>query len=543
MNGQAINSGSLRILLLLLGVRWKLFVNSLRSQNRRIELVVQAVGTIFGALFVLGASIGIAAGTVAALSSGHIWVIGVLLWVVFLVWQFAPVLLEGYSPGVNFREIARYPVTFGMYVTLNCAYGLSDPAALTALLWLAAVWGGVLLERPSWSLPVAGVFLLFAAFNVLCNRLLIGLLERFQSTRRGRERMAVVLLLLMVTPQLVQIIGVNWDRLAGIAPSKSLLLQAGALNRLSPPGAALNAFAGGAGQKLAGLFLLAGYAAAAALLLHRQSKAAYLGEVYSDSARQRRELKVRPGWKVPGFDDAISAVIEKEFRYLRQNSRLLVQLVYPMIIFAIFFSARNPARQVFAGADGSVPGLAMLTGFVLLSVANISYNIFGLDREGFGRWLLSPVRIQKVLLAKNISHAVVFIALYLVAVCIVLTTSHPSPLWLATLTVAFLTVLILQLGAGNLFSAWWPKHIDLTRMNSRMVSNAAGYASFLIIGPVGLIGGMIMMAAFYWKLPWLPLAASFVLLCIAAKLYFYALDRAARYVQDHIEEIEKAVVG
>src|SRR5205807_4903002 len=152
-------------LLLLLGVRWKLFVNSFRRQGRDFEVIVQLVGLVALGAFVLATSAGFYFGAVAALGNGQVWVLNLLLWAIFLVWQLGPVFFDGYSPGLSFREIARYPVSFPLYCFLNSIYGLLDPAALTSLLWLLAIWAGILLERPAWALLAAVLFLVFVVFN------------------------------------------------------------------------------------------------------------------------------------------------------------------------------------------------------------------------------------------------------------------------------------------------------------------------------------------------------------------------------------------
>jgi fatty acid desaturase len=124
---------------------------------------------------------------------------------------------------------------------------------------------------------------------------------------------------------------------------------------------------------------------------------------------------------------------------------------------------------------------------------------------------------------------------------LLLLTARVSPLSAATVTVSFLTVLLVQVGAGNLFSVYWPKPIDLTRMSSRTVSAAAGYAALLVIAPVGILGGIIAMAAIYLSLPWLPLAAASVIFCFVLRLYFVTLGRTARYIDHHLEEMEQAL--
>jgi len=109
--------------------------------------------------------------------------------------------------------------------------------------------------------------------------------------------------------------------------------------------------------------------------------------------------------------------------------------------------------------------------------------------------------------------------------------------WWQLFLAAFFAVLVIQLGAGNLCSVYWPKRIELTRMNSRMASSAAGLASLLVVLPVGAISGAVGFAAWYWKLPWLPPVASLVGLALAFVLYPYLLNRAVNYSYDHLEEI------
>ena len=128
--------------------------------------------------------------------------------------------------------------------------------------------------------------------------------------------------------------------------------------------------------------------------------------------RSSRELKVRQGWRCPSVDEVTSAIVEKELRYIRQNSRLLLQLIYPPIIFMLL-AFYGPGRKMsFAGNPAGI--LAGLAGFLLLSLPNMAYNNFGMDKEGFGRWLLSPLPLRKVLLAKNLTHGGILALLYIV---------------------------------------------------------------------------------------------------------------------------------
>jgi hypothetical protein len=141
------------------------------------------------------------------------------------------------------------------------------------------------------------------------------------------------------------------------------------------------------------------------------------------------------------------------------------------------------------------------------------------------------------LLGKNLTHGGILAALFLLAEAIVIAISQPRVLPVAIVTVAFFAILVVQFGAGNLISVYWPKRIELTQMGSKMSSNAAGFATLLVMLVLTAIGGMIAFAAWALQLPWLPLVASAAVLAASVKLYSHVLDRAAQYIWEHIEEI------
>jgi ABC-2 type transport system permease protein len=519
---------------LLLWLRWRIFVNSLRRPNRGVELGLQALWFCFGAIFVLVTSVAFFFGTIGLLHIERADLLDLLLWAVLLVWQLAPLLFEGYSPGLNFREVARYPVSFRTYYLLSAAYGISDPAALTCLLWLFSMWLGVLVTRWEWAFMAALALLLFAIFNLLLNRIIIGLFDRFQSTRRGRERMVLLMFILILLPQVLQFATGYWTNMRILKPPAWLLGALTPLRDYSPPGVAVHVFA----LNLPGLWALGAlllYAVVAALLLRWQLRAIYQGEIYSETYKARRELKVHKGWRLPFVDDVTAAIMEKELRYIRQSSRILLQLVYPPIIFLLI--AFNPAGRKMFFSRSPEALLGGMAWFILLSVPNMAYNTFGMDKEGFGRWLLCPPTMRKVLLGKNLTHGGILAALFLLAEAIVIAISQPRVLPVAIVTVAFFAILVVQFGAGNLISVYWPKRIELTQMGSKMSSNAAGFATLLVMLVLTAIGGMIAFAAWALQLPWLPLVASAVVLAASVKLYSHVLDRAAQYIWEHIEEI------
>lgn len=510
-------------------------MNSLRRPNRRAELGLQIILFFFGGMFVLATSAAFLAGTIGLLHIRRADFLDLLLWAVFLVWQLAPILFEGYSPGLDFREIARYPVPFRLYFLLSNAYGVTDPAAVTAMLWLLSIWLGIAIQRPEWILPATLALLLFAIFNLLLNRWVIGLFDRFQSTRKGRERMVFVMFMFILLINILQLNVSSWAAKHSFKFPLWLLDAVKTLRWFSPPGLTLQIVAGKgliAAAALGGLLL---YGCLAFFLLQRQLRGIYQGEIYAEAYTVRRERKIKPGWRVPLVDEVTAAIIEKEIRYIRQTSRLVLQLLYPPIIFLVLAVNGPGWKKVFAGRPQAV--LAGLAAFILMSVPNLAYNIFGMDKEGFGRWLLSPAPLRKVLLAKNLTHGGLLTLLYLVVAAGVVVMFHVPAITAFTVSVAFAAVLIIQLCVGNVVSVQWPKRIELSRMNSRMASNTAGITSMLVMPPLGAIIAGVIFASSYWQLPWLPLLCGVAALSASFKLYSYALDWAARYTWEHIEEI------
>jgi hypothetical protein len=516
-------------------LRWQLLVNSMRRPGRRAELALQVVWTLMGSGFVLAGCIGFFFGAFGLLRINRPDLLDLLLWAVFIIWQLAPILFEGYSPGLNFREVARYPVSFRVLFSLNAAYGLSDPAAVACVLWLFSFWLGVSFARPGWALIAMAALLLFAVFNLLLNRIVIGLFDRFQSTRKGRERMVFVMLMFLVLMNIVQVNASSWATKKGFKFPPWATQAVANVREFSPPGMASRIFSL---HGLSALWAFGGlllYGCLALLLLRHQLRRIYQGEVYAEAYTVRRELKVREGWRLPFVDDVTAAIVEKELRYIRQSSRLVLQIIYPPIIFLIVAFNGPGWKRLFAGRPQAV--LAGMAAFMLMSVPNLAYNVFGMDKEGFGRWLLSPPPLRKILMAKNLTHGGILASLYLIVAALVLAIARVGVLPAITVTVSFFAILILQLCAGNVVSVHWPKRVELTRMASKMASNAAGLASLAVMIPLSAIIAAVILASRLWHLAWLPLLCGAIVFAASLKLYSFVLDWAARYTWEHVEQI------
>jgi ABC-2 type transport system permease protein len=516
-------------LLLLMQLRWRLFLNSLRKKNRQAELGISVAGGFFVVIFWITTSIGFGAITFIQLQKQQSFIVDILLWVVFITWQLEAIVS---SAAVNFQEIARYPISFRLYLFLNFSYGIFDPSAFLRMLWLFAIWVGVAAALPERRIAAAALFLLFALFNVLSYRVLSGLFQRFQTSRKGREIIAIMTLVMGVFFQLSIR---TWSRLGRLHPPSAVTGFISSVDWISPPGLVTGALQEDGIQMARTAVLLIVYSLLAFALLWRQSLRTYQGEIYSESAAVHRRRKVQPGRAFVGGDEIFDAIVEKEFRYIRQNLRVVFQMLYVPVVAMIpivnqgFRGEPGPHRMDFLHG--------MFAAFLVYGSTSLAYNIFGMDHTGFSRWLVSPVPLRKVMTGKNLTHGGIVAAIYLVVSVGMIAFSLITWLSFVTTTIAFAAFLLMILGAGNMISVYWPKRIDPTQPRSQVISKAAGYASLLTFLPIALYAGIGLVVVQVWEIEWFPLALSVATLLLALKLYSYWSQRAVNYLRDRLEEM------
>jgi hypothetical protein len=106
--------------------------------------------------------------------------------------------------------------------------------------------------------------------------------------------------------------------------------------------------------------------------------------------------------KFPGLDETYSAIVSMSWLSLSRSPEIKLSIVLPMmqpIIMMFLFGQRggpqSPSWQFIAILALSSLGLFLSSGFLC--------NLFGLDRAGFRFWVLSPIRRETILHARNIA--------------------------------------------------------------------------------------------------------------------------------------------
>ncbi len=514
---------------LVLQLRWNLFRNSLRTLRGRLEFVSLALVTFFMGLAVLGAGLGVGVGAYFIVADGHWEWVGVLFWVVLLFWQLAPLLVASASAQFDFSNLLRFPLRYSAFFLLTLAYGQLDPPALAGLFWLGCIAFGIILARPAMILSVLPVSVLFAAMNLLLNRAIFAWLDRWLRRRRTRELLAIVFLLAMMSLQFLGPLVGRWSRRA--APELERFAWA---ERVLPPGLAGQALAAASAGNFteAGLSaaLLAVYGLGFFLLLGVRLKAQYRGEDLGETQSAVAapvSTAVRPAWELPGLSAPVSAILEKEIRYLLRSGPALFNLLVPLIIL-VFFGISLQQSGKHANLFAHVPDLVfpIAAGYAFLIQSNFVYNAFAFDGSGIQFLFFAPVRFRDVLLAKNLAQLLVtFFETLVVWLGVSILFRLPgAAIVLATLA-ALLFTSPLNFALGNILSLYFPRRMEFGMLRQRRVSGITMAASMgMQVVVLGICGG-IFAVAFLLHRMWIAAAVLPVLAVAAWWGYFWALSR------------------
>ncbi|MFZ3218078.1 MAG: hypothetical protein WA192_18610 [Candidatus Acidiferrales bacterium] len=515
-------------------VRWQLFVNSLRTLRGRLEVVAR-VFMFLG--FAMGGLVGSAVFGISSwyfVSRGEPQWLPVLLWPVFLFWQLFPVLATAFTDNVDSSNLLRFPLTFPSYFLIRIVYGSLDPSTAMGSLWLLSMVIGITWASPLLFFAAAPVLLLFAIFNILLARMIFAWVERWLARRRTREILGVVFLFVIISFQFVGPLVSHFGRHSQPVLSHIVALVL-PFERLLPPGLAAGCIAQAMRAErvaaLASFALLCAYALAVLWLLNLRLCAQYLGENLSEAvartAAPAARQGVQLGWSVPGAPGAVSAILEKEIRYLSRSGPMLFTLIMPLIVLLIF--RFTPGKSDSAGGIfGRATDLAFPVGaaYTVLMLTNLVFNTFGADAAGVQLYFVLPVRFREILLGKNLTHTLI-LAVEMVLVWAGASLMYRAPAWdilLATVTGVFFA-LIVNLTAGNLLSVYSPKKIDYGAFGRQRASNVTAVGSLGIQAAVLGLCALALLAARAYHHVWMAAIIFLALAAIALIFYFLVLDR------------------
>jgi ABC-2 type transport system permease protein len=526
-------------------LRWRMFVNGLRSTRGKAELVsrvIISIGFAFGGLGGFAAAAGLAWWFV---SENKTEFLAALLWAVFFFWQVFPVMATAFTDNPDSSDLLRFPLTYRSYFVIRLAYGFFDPASALGTVGLFGILLGVGIARPS-LLPWAFVVLTtFALFNLVLMQTVFAWLERWLAQRRTREILAVLFILFMFSFQLIGPFTQRYQR----RPSPELRRAAeiaAQVQGVLPPGLAGDAIAQVShGEYLVGLtslLFLATLTVAIGYLLHLRLRRQFLGENLSEAAARSAVAQVQSlqlGWDLPGVSPSVAAVFEKEMRYLGRSGPMLLTLVMPTFMLLVFragpMSAMRHSNLLTRAPNMAFPGAVA---YALVVLTNLVYNSFGGDGAGVQFFYASPARFRQIMLGKNLTHAAILAANTLLAwIAVSFFYGPPAPAIAIATLAGLLFAAPLNFTAGNLLSIYTPKKCNFAsfgRQNASQTTVLASLGVQLVI--IGIGAGAFLIGRLYHNL-WIATAVLLGLSIISISLYVVMLGRMDDIATDRRETL------
>jgi ABC-2 type transport system permease protein len=523
-------------------VRWQVFAHSLRTKGGVLELASR----IFVSCLLLGGGIagavGLGIGARIFVSEGRVEWIALLLWSVFVFWQVFPIMGSVFTETLDLSDILRFPLTYRSYFLVRLAYGAFDPSTLLGCCWLTGIGVGIGLADSRllpWTIVVLGIF---ALLNICFMQMILAWVERWLAQRRTREIFGILFFLLMIGLQLLGPLAGRYGPAVG-SELKNMSVHLSPIQRASPPGMAALAIANMAHGSLltafAALGVLLAYGALTLMVMGRRVRAQYRGENLSEAPAQSTSIQdraVAPGWLLPGLSARVSAVFEKELRYLARSGPMLLTLITPVIMLAVF--GLGPSRNgtfLKRSPDLTYP---LGAAYTLLLLTNVIYNNFGADGGGVQLYFAAPMRLRTVVLGKNLAHTAVLAGELVILWVSVSLMFHPPTAGMTLKTLAAMLFAIpVNLAAGNLLSLYSPKRVDLGIFGRQRASQITVLISFLVQAVViGCCVAVFVLARYSSSLS-LTLVMFAFLALIGFSVYFWALQKSERLAVDRREAL------
>jgi len=329
----------------------------------------------------------------------------------YLLWSTLPLSI-GTSRQFDPGNLLLYPISLGKLFAVDLVSEIASLQSVFAIPTIFAIGVGAGLARGN---LLGGVLiaLVAAVFGIALSKWIsmsVGSL-----LRKKRARGETLLALIGV------VAGLGGALFGQIAPVLIRHAESISALRWTPPGAIAFALTHGLneGHLVGYVVALLGVSAYTLVLLaiaYWLSRRAILG-----GGERRRKSSGSPlkaltetytGWEFPLGSPALSAVVEKELRYVLRNAQIRMMTLMPLILIVVRIMNRRRFDQVesvrstfatdfFKYGEGLMATGGML--YVFLILAGLFCNQFAFERGGMRALILSPVDRKTVLMGKNIA--------------------------------------------------------------------------------------------------------------------------------------------
>jgi ABC-2 type transport system permease protein len=553
-------------------LRWRIFVNNFRAANKKRSTtslvaiyVLRVIGwAFFSSFFIVPIALCGYFGY-ASVANDSPQYLTYILWAVFLVNCFLSINASPISAAFDLTALLRFPLNFPRYLLIRLFFGLFAIPTLVANLALASAAIGIGAASPSlfpWAALVIGIFALHTVFFL---RMIFAWVDRWLATRRAREIFGGLVLFASLGFQFLFIGGAPHRHASRFAPLLRLLRPLRPFAHYFPPSLAADAIRfnwnHAIAASLASLLGLVAFALVFLAIFAIRLQKEFRGESLSEAARRtvrapsatlgttlgapsiadashgvRSSIGEAKHTTTVSLPPAVSACLHKELIYLRRSGAQLYGLITP--IFLVFIITR---RNAFL--DNTTWLLPSAVSYILITLLANLYNILGADGAGFNFYLLAPIRLRDVIVAKNLV-SVALIAFEVVIACVAVTFIQgaiPKPNMLfATLTWAAFALLT-NLAVGNLRSILAPMRFELGKVRRAPMAKGGALVTLGVLFGTLFVGIPIMALCYWLNHLWLA-TAIFALFDIAAFAgYLIVLARVDTLATAHRDDLIEAL--
>lgn len=504
----------MRQLSTLIWLKWTLFRNSLRSSKAVVNRIATVLGMIAALALALMVAIGLGLGAYALTSpalgfqtfratsadraagipSAEFIFFSIFAFC-YLFWAIFPLSMGStrqFDPG----NLLLYPISLRRLFAVDL---ISEVASLQAIFAIPAILAiGIGAGLGGGNLVGAMLIALLAiAFGIALSKWVstsVGSLLRKKRTR-GETLLALIGV----------VAGLGGALFGQIAPVLFRHFESLSALRWTPPGAIAFALsdglrqggAGGSGGYALAVAGVTAYTAVLIVLTFWLARRAILGGGKTKRRRPAAPAKVRDenyaGWEIPLVSSALSAIIEKELRYVMRNAQVRMMAFMPLILIIIrLMNRRHFDQQSIGGgsdlaADFFTYGQALMVTsgilYVFLILSGLFCNQFAFEHAGMRTLILSPLDRKNILIGKNLATsgvALIFCAALLGINHLLFRDVTRGALLFAGLS--FLTFAAMMSVMGNWLSIRFPK---VMKFGKRF--NVSGVVGVLLIPMIGVL--------------------------------------------------------
>lgn len=452
----------------------------------------------------------------------------------FLYWQVVPVFLASTGMSLDTRKLMVYPVPERQLFLIEVLLRLST--GVEVLLLMAGAFVGLMRnpEIPAWAPPS---LLIFVVFNMYLSAGIKDLVGRLMERKGLREVAVLVLVILMVSPQMIAMMGLPPE-------VKSALMNFN--QSMFPWGAAAGLAMGRLPVWNLSLMIL--YTIGAIWFgrwqfhrsLHFDADAARAQSGHGGTTSGAGWTQILFRWPRHLFADPLAALIEKEMQTLARSSRFrlvfFMGFTFGLVVWLPLAFGRNGLGQGGALESNFLTWISVYSVMMLGEVA--LFNSFGFDRSAAQFYWIAPVKLRTVLLAKNITASVfIFLELIIITVvCLVLRLPISGFKVLEAFAVTIVMAVFFT-GLGKLGTIYYPRSANPQHSWRSRGGSKFQMWMLLVYPTLGIPIGLAYMARYAFESQLGFYGVLLLTFGFAICFYWVATDTAEQGAKERKEQI------